>query len=84
VCEVASHLNVHIVTMKQIASNALVNIVNCFRVIFNLVTAQDTLEKEIVNDELIVSILDVKATLTMYLSRTKLSLLLPKLMKYMK
>ena len=55
-------MNVLFVLMKQIASNALVNIVNCFRVIFNLVTAQDTLEKEIVNDELIVSILDVKAT----------------------
>ena len=46
--------------------------------------AKDTLIKEIVNDELIVSVIDIKATSHDILFRTKLSLLLPKLMKYMK
>ena len=45
--------------IKQIVPNAFVNIVNCFRVILNLVNAKDTLEKETVNDELIVDILDI-------------------------
>ena len=40
----------------------LVNIVICFRVLLNLDNAKDTLEKETVNDELIVGILDIKAT----------------------
>ena len=39
------------------------NISNCFRVVFNLDNTKDTLEKEIVNDELIVSVvINVKAT----------------------
>ena len=40
----------------------LVNIVICFRVLLNLDNAKHTLEKETVNDELIVGILDIKAT----------------------
>ena len=52
-------LNGIFVFIKQIVSNAFVNIVNCFRVILNLVNAKDTLEKETVNDELIVDILDI-------------------------
>ena len=69
--------------IKQIVSNAFVNIVNCFRVILNLVNAKDTLEKETVNNELIVDILDILATSddVLYLFRTKLSLLLPMMMK---
>ena len=50
------------VLTKRVASIALVNIVVCFRVIPNLDNAKDTLEKETVNDELIVGILDIKAT----------------------
>ena len=59
------------------------NIVNCFRVILNLVNAKDTLEKETVNNELIVDILDILDTSddVLYLFRTKLSLLLPMMMK---
>ena len=45
--------------IKQIVSNAFVNIVNYFGVILNLVKAKDTLEKETVNDELIVDIFDI-------------------------
>ena len=48
--------------MKLIVPNALVNIVNCFRVISNLGNAKDTLMKEIVNDKLIVSGNDIKTT----------------------
>ena len=48
--------------MNQFVSSALVNISNCFRVVFNLDNAKDTLGKEIVNDELIVSVIDIKAT----------------------
>ena len=48
--------------MKLIVPNDLVNIVNCFRVIFNLDYAKDTLMKEIVNGELIVSVINSKAT----------------------
>ena len=48
--------------MKLIVPNALVNIVNCFRVISNLNYAKDTLMKEIVNDKLIVSVIKSKAT----------------------
>ena len=48
--------------MKQIVSNALVNIVNCFRVIRPRYYCKDTLDKEIVNDKLIVSVIDIKAT----------------------
>ena len=56
--------------------------VNCFRVILNLVKTKDTLEKETVNDELIVDILHIyRLLLTMYLFRTKLSLLLSMMMK---
>ena len=51
-----------VVTIKLIVSNDLVNIVNCFRVISNLDYAKDTLMKEIVNDELIVSVIKSKAT----------------------
>ena len=40
----------------------LVNAELCFKVILNLVNAKDTLEKETENDELIVSIIDLKAT----------------------
>ena len=47
--------------MKLIVSNALVNIVNCFRVISNRDYTKDTLVKEIVNEELIVSVNDIKA-----------------------
>ena len=48
--------------MNPFVSSALVNISNCFRVVFNLDNAKDTLGKEIVNDELIVSVIDIKAT----------------------
>ena len=48
--------------MKLIVPNALVNIINCFRVKSNLDYAKDTLTKEIVNDELIVSVIDNKPT----------------------
>ena len=48
--------------MKFIVPNALVNIVNCFRVQSDLDYAKDTLIKGIVNDELIVGIHDIKAT----------------------
>ena len=48
--------------MNNFVSSAFVNIVNCFRVIPNLDYAKDTLIKETVNDELIVGILDIKAT----------------------
>ena len=47
--------------MKLIVPNALVNIINCFRVKSNLDYAKDTLTKEIVNDEL-VSVIDNKPT----------------------
>ena len=50
------------VHMKHFVSNNSVIIVNCFRVISNLDYSKDTLEKEIVNDELIVSVLDLKTT----------------------
>ena len=73
--------NVQIVTMKLIVSNSLVNIVNCFRVISYLDYAKDTLVKEIMNDKHIVSVmlLILRLLLAMYLYRTKLSLLLPKM-----
>ena len=48
--------------MKFIVPNALVNIVNCFRVLSDLDYAKDTHIKGIVNDELIVGIHDIKAT----------------------
>ena len=51
-----------VVTIKLIVSNDLVNIVNCFIVVFNLDYVKDTLVEEIVNDELIVSVNDIKAT----------------------
>ena len=50
------------VLTKRVVSVALVNIVVCFRVILNLDNAKDTLEKETVNNELIVGILVIKAT----------------------
>ena len=49
------------VLIKRVIYVALVIIVVCFRVVLNLDNAKDTL-KETVNDELIVGILDVKAT----------------------
>ena len=55
-------MNVLFVLMNPFVSSALVNISNCFRVVFNLDNAKDTLGKEIVNDELIVSVIDIKAT----------------------
>ena len=48
--------------MKLIVPNDLVNIVNCFRIISNHDYAKDTLMKEIVYGELIVSVFNSKVT----------------------
>ena len=50
------------VLTKRVIYVALAIIVVCFRVILNLDNAKDTLEKETVNNELIVGILVIKAT----------------------
>ena len=51
-----------------------------FRVISNLDnTTKDTLEKEIANDDIVVSNIDIKATSKLYLSRKNLSLLITSL-----
>ena len=58
--------------MNQFVSSALVNISNCFRVVFNLDNAKDTLGKEIVNDELIVSFNYIKRLLLIVFIQDKL------------
>ena len=65
-------MNVLFVLMNQFVSSALVNISNCFRVVFNLDNAKDTLGKEIVNDELIVSFNYIKRLLLIVFIQDKL------------
>ena len=53
---------------------------HCFRVVSNLdKSTKDTLEKEIANDDIVVSNIDIKATSKLYLSRKNLSLLITSL-----
>ena len=58
--------------MNQFVSSALVNISNCFRVVFNLDNAKNTLGKEIVNNELIVSFNYIKRLLLIVFIQDKL------------
>ena len=59
--------------MNPFVSSALVNISNCFRVVFNLDNAKDTLRKEIVNDKLIVSFNYIKRLLLIVFIQDKLT-----------
>ena len=53
---------------------------HCFRVVSDLDnTTKDTLEKEMANDDIVVSNIDIKATSKLYLSRKNLSLLITSL-----